>query len=546
MKKKSLALLAISCSMAMLLGACGSSSSGGNSSAANDHTITAYLTEPNNPLVPGDTNETGGGKPIQLAFSGLIYFDAKGNSKNEVAQSITPNADASQYTIKLKPGWKFSDGSAVTAKTFTRAWSYVANVKNAQKCSSFFSTIKGYDDLQNKDRVKGDEQLSGLKVIDDQTFSVDMAKPDSTFLLRIGLPSFSPLPDAFYKDKKAFGEKPIGNGPYKVDKWDHNHSIKMVKNPYYKGGQTPQNNGITFKIYTTPDSAFADVQSGNLDVMDTIPDSAQKTFQKDSSVKPFNKPGSTIQMIDIPSYVEHFKTGTQEGTLRRRAISMAIDRKAIVDKVLGGLGKPARDFTSPLTPGFNANLKGVENIEYNPKKAKELWNQAEAISHDPNPFTISYNSDGGTKAVFDAIVNSVNNAIGSKVAQTTPIPTNQEFLKPIYDHTMTGAYRAGWAPDYPSAENYLFQNFASAAADGNGSNNEQYKNPKFDQFIDQAYTAKSVDAANKLYSQAQEILLEDLPGIPLYNKANVGVCSSKVKGYQMDWKSQPVYNELKK
>ena len=71
-----------------------------------------------------------------------------------------------QYTIKIKSGWKFTDGTPVTAESFTKAWSYVANAKNAQKCSSFFSAIAGYDDLQ-KDGLKGDEQLSGLKVVDD-------------------------------------------------------------------------------------------------------------------------------------------------------------------------------------------------------------------------------------------------------------------------------------------------------------------------------------------------------------------------------------------
>ncbi|MDK7859556.1 hypothetical protein QP671_29000, partial [Klebsiella pneumoniae] len=77
--------------------------------------------------------------------------------------------------------------------SFTKAWSFVANAKNAQKCSSFFQTIKGYEDLQKND-AKGDEQLSGLKVVDKYTFTVDLNQPDSVFAIKVGYLAFAPLP----------------------------------------------------------------------------------------------------------------------------------------------------------------------------------------------------------------------------------------------------------------------------------------------------------------------------------------------------------------
>ncbi|WP_049184313.1 ABC transporter substrate-binding protein, partial [Bifidobacterium scardovii] len=94
-------------------------------------------------------------------FSGLVGFKADGTAVNEVADKITPNADNTKFDVTLKSGWKFTDGTPVTSESFTKAWSYTANAKNAQLNSSFFSMIKGYDDLQ-KDGLKGDEQLSGL------------------------------------------------------------------------------------------------------------------------------------------------------------------------------------------------------------------------------------------------------------------------------------------------------------------------------------------------------------------------------------------------
>ncbi|RDX04742.1 peptide ABC transporter substrate-binding protein, partial [Bifidobacterium longum] len=255
MKKKALAFAAMACSVAMLLSACGGSNSNAASGdTAGSNIITAYNSEPQNPLIPGNTNETGGGKPVDLLFSRLVSFDKDGKASNEVAESITPNDDATQYTIKIKSGWKFTDGTPVTAESFTKAWSYVANAKNAQKCSSFFSAIAGYDDLQ-KDGLKGDEQLSGLKVVDDTTFTVDLNQSDSVFPIKVGYSAFAPLPESFYKDPKAFGEKPVSNGPYKLDHWDHNKEIALVKNPDYKGNEQPKNDGVTFKVYTDDSAA---------------------------------------------------------------------------------------------------------------------------------------------------------------------------------------------------------------------------------------------------------------------------------------------------
>ena len=358
MKKKALAFAAMACSVAMLLSACGGSNSNAASGdTAGSNIITAYNSEPQNPLIPGNTNETGGGKPGDLLFSRLVSFDKDGKASNEVAESITPNDDATQYTIKIKSGWKFTDGTPVTAESFTKAWSYVANVKNAQKCSSFFSTIKGYDELQ-ADGLKGDEQLSGLKVVDDTTFTVDLNQSDSVFPIKVGYLAFAPLPESFYKDPKAFGEKPVSNGPYKLDHWDHNKEIALVKNPDYKGNEQPKNDGVTFKVYTDDSAAYRDIQGGNLDVMDSVPAAFTKTFKTDKKVQAYSEAGSVIQTFTIPSSLDHFKND-EEGQLRRQAISMAINRDQLIDKVLNGNATAATEFTSPKTPGYSDSLKGV-------------------------------------------------------------------------------------------------------------------------------------------------------------------------------------------
>lgn len=542
MKNKALAFAAAACSLAMLLGGCGSSAKNAQTNGGKV-IITVSNSEPQNELVPGNINENAGARPAMLVNSTLVTFDEKGNPVNEDAESITPNADATQYTVKVKKGKKFSDGTPITAESFVKAWSFVANAKNAQKCASFFQTIKGYADLQ-KDGTKGDEQLSGLKVVDENTFTVDLEQPDSVFPIKVGYLAFAPLPESFYKDPKAYGEKPVSSGPYLFKSWDHNKQIEVVKNPDYNGPRKAQNDGVTFKVYTDGNAAYRDVQAGNLDMTDNIPDTQTKTFQKDTTVKAYNRPGSVIQQFTIPSSLPHFDVKTEEGKLRRQAISMAIDRKVIIDKILNGTASPANEFTSPLTPGYKADLKGHENVEFNAKKAKELWAKADKISKYDGSLTFSYNADGNAKSVFDAVVNSLKNNLGIK-AETTPIPTFQEFRNACAKRQIKGAWRAGWMPDYPSAENYLTQEFASVAADGNGSNEGDYKNPKFDDLLKKAASAKPGEAI-KLYQQANEILLEDLPSVPLFYSNAKAVMVPTLKGFAMDWQNMPLYYQLHK
>lgn len=542
MKNKALAFAAAACSLAMLLGGCGSSAKNAQTNGGKV-IITVSNSEPQNELVPGNINENAGARPAMLVNSTLVTFDEKGNPVNEDAESITPNADATQYTVKVKKGKKFSDGTPITAESFVKAWSFVANAKNAQKCASFFQTIKGYADLQ-KDGTKGDEQLSGLKVVDENTFTVDLEQPDSVFPIKVGYLAFAPLPESFYKDPKAYGEKPVSSGPYLFKSWDHNKQIEVVKNPDYDGPRKAQNDGVTFKVYTDANAAYRDVQAGNLDMTDNIPDTQTKTFQKDTTVKAYNRPGSVIQQFTIPSSLPHFDVKTEEGKLRRQAISMAIDRKVIINKILNGTASPANEFTSPLTPGYKADLKGHENVEFNAKKAKELWAKADKISKYDGSLTFSYNADGNAKSVFDAVVNSLKNNLGIK-AETTPIPTFQEFRNACAKRQIKGAWRAGWMPDYPSAENYLTQEFASVAADGNGSNEGDYKNPKFDDLLKKAASAKPEEAI-KLYQQANEILLEDLPSVPLFYSNAKAVMVPTLKGFTMDWQNMPLYYQLHK
>ena len=542
MKKKALAFAAAACAFGMLLSGCGSSN-GDSTADKGSNVITAYNSEPQNPLIPGDCNETGGGKPLDLLFARLISFDAKGNASNEVAESIEANDNATQYTIKLKDGWKFTDGTPVTAHSFVNAWNYTANSANKQASASFFSTIEGYDDLQKPD-VDPKATLSGLTVVDDNTIDVKLSQPDSAFPVKAGSHAYMPLPESAFKDPKKFGQHPVSNGPYKFVSWQHNHSIEMVKNPDYKGNRVAKNDGLNFKIYTSPDSAYADLRGGNLDFTNTIPDTALTSFQSDKSLKAYNEPGGNTLTFTIPEWLEHFGQN-EEGNLRRQAISMSIDRKTVAEKIFHGTATPAVDFLAAPISAYSKELKGNEVLKYNPSKAKELWAKANAISPWSGEFGIAYNADGTAKNWVEAICNYIKNTLDID-AKSIPMSTSDEFLSNVDSGKMTSAYRSGWGPDYPSADNYLVQLYDSSSADGKGGNSGNYKNPEFDAMMDKALSAPSTEEADKYYQQGEEILLQDLPAIPLWNQNATAASTSAISGVAFDYGGGPVFTALTK
>ncbi|KAA0024459.1 peptide ABC transporter substrate-binding protein [Antrihabitans cavernicola] len=515
------------------LSAC-SSDSGSNSAL-----VTVNGSEPQNPLVPTNTNENGGGRIVDRLFAGLKYYDAKGQPHDEMAQSID-TTDQKNFTIKIKPDWKFTDGTPVTAKSFVDAWNYGALATNAQLQSYVFTPILGFDDVQS-DPPKA-QTMSGLTVVDDTTFKVELKDPSIDFEFGLGYAPFYPLPESAFKDMKAFGEHPIGNGPYKFasdDAWQHNVKLDVVPNGDYKGGRPAKNDGLSFVFYQSFDTAYSDLQANNLDFLDTIPDSALGTYKQDLGDRVLEAPTAQNQWIGIPGNLAHF-TG-EEGVLRKKAISEAINRQQIADNIFKGTRKPAKDFTSSSLPGFNGNLAGSEVLNYDPDGAKKLWAQADAIAPWSGQFQIAYNSDGGHQAWIEAVANSIKNTLGIE-AVGAAYPTFKQVRDEISGRTINKAFRYGWQGDYPTMLQFLTPNFLSTSP----TNDVEYKSPDFDAKLNAALQAKTPEESYAQTAQAQEILLRDLPTIPIFDYIASAGKSENVTNAQLAWNGLADFENITK
>ncbi|KDP11420.1 MULTISPECIES: peptide ABC transporter substrate-binding protein [Mycobacterium avium complex (MAC)] len=498
--------------------------------------------EPPNPLVPTGTNDSQGGRILDRLFAGLMSYDAAGNPAPEVAQSIE-SGDNVNYRIVLKPGWRFTDGSPVTAHSFVDAWNYGALSTNAQLQQSFFSPIDGYDAL-----AAGQPQqttMTGLRVVNDLEFTVRLKAPTVDFKLRLGHSAFYPLPQAAFRDMAAFGRHPIGNGPYQLadgpdgPAWEHNVRIDLRPNPDYHGNRKPRNKGLRFEFYANLDTAYADLLSGNLDVLDTIPPSALPVYRRDLADRVTTGPAAINQSLDTPLRLPHF--GGEEGRLRRLALSAAINRAQICRQIFADTRSPARDFTARSLPGFDPNIAGSDALDFDPERARRLWAQADAISAWSGSYPIAYNADAGHQDWVDAVANGIKNVLGID-ALGAPQPTFAGFRTQITNRSIGSAFRAGWQGDYPSMIEFLAPLFATGA----GSNDVGYSSPRFDAALKTAEAAPDLPQAAALANDAQRILFHDMPVVPLWNYISVVGWSAEVSHVTVTWNGLPDYENIVK
>jgi oligopeptide transport system substrate-binding protein len=279
-----------------------------------------------------------------------------------------------------------------------------------------------------------------------------------------------------------------------------------------------------------------------LDILDAVPDSAFETYKDDFPDRNVNQAAAIFQSFTIPQYLEHFDGTTEEGKLRRQAISMAINRDDITKVIFQDTRTPAKDFTSPVIDGYSDDLDGSDVLSYDEDEAQKLWKEADAIApYGDTVFSIAYNADGGHQAWVDAAANSIADTLGIK-AEGKSYPDFKGLLDEEENDAMTGAFRSGWQADYPSLYNFLAPLYQSGA----GSNYGRYTSDEFDGLLKEGSQATSVDDANAKFQDAQEVLFQDMPVVPLWYSNVTGVYADTVSNVQFGWNSVPLYYEVTK
>ncbi|MFB7379871.1 ABC transporter substrate-binding protein [Kitasatospora purpeofusca] len=528
-------VLAAATSVALVASGCSSSGGGGSSGSSDSAKTFSYQSsEPQNPLQPANANETGGGRIIQNLFKGLVDYDpSNAKIRMQVADKID-TSDSQTFNITLKDGWTFHDGTPVHAKNFVDAWNWAATTANNQINSSWFSDIEGYQDVHPASGQPATNKMSGLTVVDDLNFTVKLSGKVSYFEYKLGYIAFSPLPDAFFNDPAGYGQKPVGNGPYQFVSWDHNQQLVTKTYANYQGVDKPKNGGVVFKMYSTAEAAYADLQSNNLDVMDQVPPSALATYKTDLGDRAIDSPQGAIQNIGFTLYQADWASPDKAKV--RQGLSMAIDRDTITKTVLQGSRKPATAWVAEGVEGYKDGQCG-QFCTFNAAQAKQLVTEGGGVPG--NRLTITYNADGGHKEWVDAVCNSIRQSTGVDCVGD-PRPDFKTARAAITGHQINGAFRTGWVQDYPLNANFLADVYRTGAA----SNDFGYSNPQFDQLSTQADQAASVADSVTGYQQAEAVLAGGMPAIPLwYYRTNSGY-STKVQNVKFDSFGNPAWTQV--
>jgi peptide/nickel transport system substrate-binding protein/oligopeptide transport system substrate-binding protein len=506
--------LIIGSALALVLSGCSSAGSGGQTSAS-DRSISIATDDPVtlNPL-----RQTIAFDQTMVLFSPLTYMD-KNNKLQYVSAESVASDDAQHWTIKLRKGWTFQNGEPVTADSYIRAWNYEAYGPHAWENSGELANIVGYDALNPSSGKPRTDKLSGLKKIDDYSFSVALKSPDGQFPVQLSQAQtgFFPLPSVAYKDLDAFAHKPIGNGPFEMtNTYQENQPITMKAWSGYRGPK-PSVDKLTFKPYTDMNTAYTDVQAGNTDIV-YVPASRMNQVRADFGDHAYVFQGLGMNYLGLPLWDKRYQDKRV-----REAISMAIDRQAVSKAIYGGIWEPATALTPPGEPGTPKGLCG-ELCTFNPTKAKQLLAAAGGWT---GKMEIVYPGGSGLDDLYNAYANQLRQNLGIAEVTATPTTDFPEFADRRIAKKIDGPYFSRWGALYASQQNTLRSFYLKT---GGCVNCIPYYTDKVAAGIAKADAELDQQQAIADYVTVQKMIMKDFPAPPMFFEKYTYATSSKIAG----------------
>jgi oligopeptide transport system substrate-binding protein len=469
-------------------------------------------------LLPQESRETCGGRVLVQLFSGLAELDPQtGEPRLVVAESITTD-DATTWTIELHDGWTFHNGEAVTARSFVDAWNFAAHPDNGMRNADFFADVVGFDAVRAGDV----DVLAGLRMVDELTIEVELVEPFVPFLAKLTDSAFYPLPSIAYEDLDAFDRHPVGNGRFELVSYDPDREVVLRRHEGWPGPEPALAREVVYLIYTGDgalQTAYVDVRVGALDVLDNVPPEHLASVDAEFGDRVVRTPTSALTMLGLPMYDERFGDNRD----LRRALSLAIDRERIVAEALDGAATPA---TALIPPVLDAHSPGsCAYCRYDPALARMLFDRSGGWD---GPLTVHYHTGVGAEHWIRDVIAQWQETLGiGEVA----IETHElaPYLRMLDRRDVAGPFRIGWSLSYLSPEYALAELYRSTG----GANFFGYENAAFDEALELA-NASDVGEAIARYREAESIVLDDLPVIPLWFGRATTVHTPRVEGVIVD------------
>jgi len=439
-----------------------------------------------------------------LIYDTLFFQTLDGKLEPRLATGYKASKDGLSYTITLRKGVKFSDGTPFDAKAVKLTLDRALDPKLRVPLRFAIAMIKE------------------VKVIDDHTLQIDLKYPFAPFVPTLSLTICSTIsPAAIEKYGEEVRQNPVGAGPYILKEWVKGDRIVMVRNENYYG-KKPTVARLTFKIIPETATREAMLRTGQIDVCYKPLPSNVASLKADPNVT-VEMPLSTRTIFMGLNY----QKGVTQNKLVRQAFNYAVDKKAICSKILFDTAVPMDGPVSSILFGYH---KMAHQYDYNPEKAKELLKKA---NFDFSK-TVNMRTPQG-RYLFDQQVSEAVQAYLQAIGVKTELRTYDwptyvaGLLKPIQE-TELEVFLLGWGPLILDADMGLYGQFHSSTNPPKGLGSAHYNNPEYDKLMDASRLEQDPKKRLEILKKASEMVWDDCPWIWLHVEKFVIAYSKKIKG----------------
>lgn len=458
-------------------------------------------------------------------YEGLYTLDKNDKAQPGVAKEMPKKSNGGKtLTIKLRKDAKWSNGDPVTAQDFVFAWKRVVNPDTASEYAYIMYDLKNAEDIN---MGKKDVDKLGVKALDDHTLKIELNKPIPYINEMLAFGTYLPQKEKVVKKHgeqyATTADKTVFNGPFKVQDWKVEDKIQLVKNEDYWDKKKVHLDRVNYKV-------LKDQQAGaSLYDTDSVDDT---TITADQVDKYQGNPGLKKRLLASTFYMKLNQDNVPEFKNKdlRIAISQAIDKEGYVNSVLNNGSESTDGFTAKLTAETPDGKDFAESIDsplaYNPKAAKKHLEKAKKdLGVKELTFTMNTEDTPDAKISAEYIKAQVEKNLPGVTLKIKQLPFKQRVNQ---EHSETfEASLSGWGPDYPDPLTFL-----EIMTTGNPSNNTAWGSKKYDQLVKDANgkLLKKPEERNAAMKEAEELLLNDAPVAPIYQKGEAHLTNPQVKG----------------
>jgi peptide/nickel transport system substrate-binding protein len=486
--------------------------------AADTDTLVVSVSSDIHTLDPGVSSDNYDWRQIYPCYDRLVKYKVEnGVGLTEVepmaAESWTVSDDGLKWTFKIRKGIAFDDGTPLDAEAVRYSLDRTLAI--------------------GKGPADNISAIASMAVVDAYTLEITLKNPYGPFLQTLATDGASIVnPKVAAKavnDDKAqawLAEHVDGSGPFKITEWTRGQRCVLEAKANYWGGQPKLKKVIIRFMSESADRRMA-LEQGDVDIAENILIDQIPTLEKNKDIVVGRYPSQMVEYVYVNCQNEKLKDPAV-----RQALSYAIDYKGIIDHVLQGNGVQMR---GPIPDGMWGHRKDVFQYKLDAAKAKELLKSAGAENLE---LTLIYSERRATWEQIALVMQANLADIGVKLnLELMANPTLRDKIDKGDFELCLGA----WSPDF--ADPYMFMNFwFDSANKGLPGNRSFYMNDKVDELVRKAATLSDVEERKKLYSEAQDIIMQDAPYIFLYQIQTIVPLRANVQGYVFNPMLESMYN----